>query len=62
MTFPLLFLAVVILVGTVGALAWWRIADHFADEEHKRFRRRPTARPGPPPTVIPSEPREPPSR
>lgn len=36
---PLIILGVVIIIGAVPAtLWWWRIADRWADSEHKRFK------------------------
>lgn len=46
----IIWAAVVLLLGVPFVLAWWRIADRWADEEHKRFRERPDGGPGP--TVV----------
>lgn len=36
---PLIILGIVIIIGAVPAtLWWWRIADRWADSEHKRFK------------------------
>ncbi len=38
---PIIVTVVVVLVGgVVFTLLWWRIADRWADAEHKRFRPR----------------------
>jgi len=45
----------------VGTLAWWRIGDHWADNEHKRFKEKP--RPGGtegPRVIAPFSPTDPP--
>jgi hypothetical protein len=43
-----------VVIGVPGTLLWWRIADNWADSEHKRFPTRPESRrePGPAPTVV----------
>lgn len=43
-----------VVLGVPGTLLWWRIADKWADAEHKRFPTRPHApsSPGPQPTVV----------
>ncbi len=41
--------AVVGVLTVVGTLAWWKLADNWVDDEHKRFKpRKPTARAGKP--------------
>ncbi len=32
--------AVVGVLTVVGTLAWWKLADHWVDDEHKRFKPR----------------------
>lgn len=47
-----IFIAIgVIVLGVPFLLVWWKLADRWADEEHKRFRgaRKPE---GPAPTVV----------
>ena len=43
-----------VLIGVPGTLLWWRIADKWADSEHKRFPEKPTPsdRPAPTATVV----------
>jgi hypothetical protein len=48
-----------IVIGVPGTLLWWRIADKWADSEHKRFPARPERQgqqPGPSPTVVDLDP------
>ena len=35
-----------VVIGVPGTLIWWRIADRWADDEHKRFKARPRDRAG----------------
>lgn len=43
-----------VVIGVPGTLLWWRLADNWADAEHKRFPTRPerAAPRGPEPTVV----------
>lgn len=46
-----------VVLGVPGTLIWWKLADKWADAEHKRFPIRPDRRgattvPGPEPTVV----------
>ena len=38
MTGAIIWGVVVLLLGVPFVLIWWRIADRWADDEHKRFR------------------------
>lgn len=47
MTGALIVAALVLIVGIPFTLIWWRIADNWADEEHKRFKTKAPTGPGP---------------
>ncbi|MBK7403112.1 MAG: hypothetical protein IPJ41_00415 [Phycisphaerales bacterium] len=47
---PLIWGLLVILLGVPFVLIWWRIADRWADDKHKRFA--PPKDAGPAPTVV----------
>ena len=52
MPFEYVFILLVLIVGTLGALGWWRIAAKAApydDEARKRRKKKPR---GPEPTVV----------
>jgi hypothetical protein len=49
MTGAIIWGLVVLLLGVPFVLIWWRIADRWADEEHKRFKDRDA---GEAPTVV----------
>jgi hypothetical protein len=49
MTGSIIWGVVALVGGSAFVLLWWRIADNWADEEHKRFKVRDD---GPEPTVI----------
>lgn len=46
----LIWAAVVLVLGVPFVLVWWRLADNWADDEHKRFKD--TQDEGPEPTVV----------
>ena len=46
----LIWAAVVLVFGVPFVLIWWRLADNWADDEHKRFKARRDE--GPEPTVV----------
>ncbi len=50
LTGGILFAAGVIVVGIPFMLIWWKIADTWADSEHKRFKSR--EHKGPEPQVV----------
>jgi hypothetical protein len=50
MLFTILWAVLTLIVGSVFVIIWWRIADQWADEEHKRFKDKPDD--GPAPTVV----------
>jgi len=53
-----LMITIIVLCAVLGVpatLAWWKVADKWADAEHKRFPTKPSAsKPtaGPAPTVV----------
>jgi len=49
MTGAIIWAAAVLVLGVPFVLVWWRIADRWADDEHKRFKAKHT---GPGPTVV----------
>lgn len=38
MSGPILWAVVALALGTPFVLIWWKVADRWADEEHKRFK------------------------
>lgn len=46
----LIWAAVALVLGTPFVLIWWRLADNWADEEHKRFKT--IRKTGPEPRVV----------
>ena len=58
---PLILLGLIVIIGAVPAtLWWWKIADRWADGEHKRFATKPRRDPNAGAKVIPSDHAEPP--
>lgn len=49
MSGPILWGVVALILGTPFVLIWWKVADRWADDEHKRFK---VKDPGPAPTVV----------
>jgi hypothetical protein len=52
MTGAIVWAVVVLALGVPFVLIWWRVADRWADDEHKRFR---ASESGPAPTVVKRE-------
>lgn len=50
MLFTILWAILALIVGSVFVIIWWKVADQWADEEHKRFKDK--ADDGPAPTVV----------
>ena len=49
MTGAIIWAIVVLVLGIPFVLVWWKLADRWADDEHKRFKGRDA---GPAPTVV----------
>ncbi len=49
MTGAIIWAVVALVVGAPFVLVWWKIADQWADDEHKRFKAKDA---GPAPTVV----------
>jgi hypothetical protein len=49
MTGVILWGLLVLVVGVPFVLVWWKVADRWADAEHRRFKERDE---GPSPTVV----------
>lgn len=49
MTGALIWAVLIVVLGVPFVLIWWRVADRWADDKHKRFKPRDT---GPAPTVV----------
>lgn len=50
MLFTLIWGVIALVGGSLFVIVWWKIADGWADEEHRRFKDRDAG--GPAPTVV----------
>lgn len=39
----LIFSVITVVFGVFGTLAWWKLADRWVSEEHRRFKSKPTS-------------------